>query len=54
MIRLLSIAMTAACCCAAADSSILEEIRAHDKGPTVWWVYKAGWLIKADGLLIKI
>jgi L-ascorbate metabolism protein UlaG (beta-lactamase superfamily) len=46
--------MTAACYCAAADSSILEEIRAHDKGLAVWWVGNAGWLIKADRVLIGI
>jgi L-ascorbate 6-phosphate lactonase len=54
MIPLLSIAAVTACCCVAADSSVLGQIRAHDKGLAVWWVGNAGWLIKADGLLIGI
>lgn len=31
---------------------IADEIRAHRKGLAVWWVGNAGWLIKADDVLI--
>jgi L-ascorbate metabolism protein UlaG (beta-lactamase superfamily) len=31
---------------------IHEQIRAQDKGLAVWWVGNAGWLIKADGILV--
>ena len=33
---------------------ILEQIRSHHKGLAVWWVGNAGWLIKADDVLIGI
>ena len=39
---------------AAAPSAVLEQIRAHKSGLAVWWVGNAGWLIKADNLLIGI
>src|SRR5579871_1485470 len=32
--------------------SVLEQIRSHHHGIAVWWVGNAGWLIKADDLLI--
>jgi L-ascorbate 6-phosphate lactonase len=35
-------------------SQVLNEIRAHNKGIAVWWTGNAGWLIKADNLLIGI
>ena len=38
----------------AAEASVLDEIRAHKSGLAVWWVGNAGWLIKADTLLIGI
>jgi L-ascorbate 6-phosphate lactonase len=31
---------------------IADEIRAHRRGLAVWWVGNAGWLIKADDVLI--
>ena len=37
-----------------AASSVLDEIRSHRSGLAVWWVGNAGWLIKADNLLIGI
>ena len=42
-----------ACQCVAA-SSVAEQIQQHHKGLAVWWVGNAGWLIKADDLLIGI
>jgi L-ascorbate 6-phosphate lactonase len=33
---------------------VLDQVRAHHKGIAVWWVGNAGWLIKADDLLIGI
>lgn len=42
------------CASQAAPSAVLEQIRAHKSGLAVWWVGNAGWLIKADGLLIGI
>jgi L-ascorbate metabolism protein UlaG (beta-lactamase superfamily) len=39
---------------AGAEASVLDEIRAHTRGLAVWWVGNAGWLIKADTLLIGI
>ena len=33
--------------------TVLEQIRSHHKGIAVWWVGNAGWLIKADDLLIS-
>jgi L-ascorbate 6-phosphate lactonase len=32
----------------------LDQIRSHHKGIAAWWVGNAGWIIKADGLLIGI
>jgi L-ascorbate metabolism protein UlaG (beta-lactamase superfamily) len=42
--------------CAAAQqaSEVLNEVRSHRKGLAVWWVGNAGWLIKADDVLIGI
>jgi L-ascorbate 6-phosphate lactonase len=34
------------------SASILEQIRAHREGIGVWWVGNAGWLIKANDVLI--
>jgi L-ascorbate 6-phosphate lactonase len=42
-----------ACHCSAA-ATVAEEIRSHDKGLAVWWAGNAGWLIKADNVLIGI
>ena len=39
---------------ATVDASVLDEIRAHKSGLAVWWVGNAGWLIKADTLLVGI
>lgn len=33
---------------------MLQQIRSHNKGLAVWWVGNAGWLIKADNILIGI
>ncbi len=33
-------------------TTVLEQIRAHREGMAVWWVGNAGWLIKANGILI--
>jgi L-ascorbate 6-phosphate lactonase len=33
---------------------VLDQVRAHHRGMAVWWVGNAGWLIKADDLLIGI
>ena len=35
------------------SGTVLEQIRSHHKGIAVWWVGNAGWLIKADGVLIS-
>ena len=35
-------------------AQVLDQIRAHRKGIAVWWVGNAGWLIKADEVLIGI
>jgi L-ascorbate 6-phosphate lactonase len=35
-------------------SSVLDQIRSHTTGLAVWWVGNAGWLIKADNVLIGI
>ncbi len=32
--------------------TVIDEIRAHQKGIAVWWVGHNGWLIKADNTLI--
>jgi L-ascorbate 6-phosphate lactonase len=37
-----------------AASPALEQIRAHKSGLAIWWVGNAGWLIKADSVLIGI
>jgi L-ascorbate metabolism protein UlaG (beta-lactamase superfamily) len=34
-------------------NTVLEQIRSHHNGIAVWWVGNAGWLIKADGVLIS-
>jgi L-ascorbate metabolism protein UlaG (beta-lactamase superfamily) len=41
-------------CCEAAGPTLSEQIRSHDKGLALWWVGNAGWLIKADDVLIGI
>ncbi len=33
---------------------VLDQIRSHRKGLAAWWVGNAGWLIKADDVLIGI
>ncbi len=33
-------------------NAVLDQVRSHHKGIAVWWVGNAGWLIKADELLI--
>jgi len=33
---------------------VLEQIKAHQQGIALWWTGNAGWLIKADRLLIGI
>jgi hypothetical protein len=33
---------------------VLDEIRSHRSGIALWWVGNAGWLVKADGLLVGI
>ncbi len=33
---------------------VLDQIRSHRKGLAAWWVGNAGWLIKADEVLIGI
>jgi L-ascorbate 6-phosphate lactonase len=35
-------------------SQVLDQLRAHRKGIAVWWVGNAGWLIKADNILVGI
>jgi L-ascorbate metabolism protein UlaG (beta-lactamase superfamily) len=42
------------CHCDAASSQLAEQIRSHKNGLAVWWVGNAGWLIKADEVLIGI
>ncbi len=34
--------------------AVLEQIRSHNTGLALWWVGNAGWLIKADNILIGI
>jgi L-ascorbate metabolism protein UlaG (beta-lactamase superfamily) len=34
--------------------TVLDQIRTHRSGTAVWWVGNAGWLIKADNVLIGI
>lgn len=36
----------------APPAPVIERVRAHREGTAVWWVGNAGWLVKADGLLI--
>lgn len=50
----LAIGLFASACFGQTASSVLEQIRAHKTGLAVWWVGNAGWLIKADGVLIGI
>ncbi|MCW5982093.1 MAG: MBL fold metallo-hydrolase [Bryobacteraceae bacterium] len=38
--------------CFAQEGRVVDEVKAHRDGLAVWWVGNAGWLIKADGLLI--
>lgn len=38
----------------AQQPQVLDQIRSHHEGIAVWWVGNAGWLIKADELLIGI
>lgn len=38
----------------AAANVVLGQVRSHHKGIAVWWVGNAGWLIKADDLLVGI
>jgi L-ascorbate 6-phosphate lactonase len=40
--------------CLAQDNTVLEQIRSHREGIAVWWVGNAGWLIKADNVLIGV
>ena len=40
--------------CDAAGPQLDDQIRSHKKGLAVWWVGNAGWLIKADEVLIGI
>ena len=35
-------------------SPVLQQIRSHHKGLAAWWVGNAGWLIKADEVLVGI
>ncbi|HSD29990.1 MAG TPA: MBL fold metallo-hydrolase [Vicinamibacteria bacterium] len=37
-----------------APARILEEVRSHRSGIALWWVGNAGWLVKADGVLVGI
>jgi L-ascorbate metabolism protein UlaG (beta-lactamase superfamily) len=34
------------------SAPVLDQVRSHHKGIAVWWVGNAGWLVKADDLLI--
>jgi L-ascorbate 6-phosphate lactonase len=34
------------------ERSVLEGVQAHREGTAVWWMGNAGWLVKADGLLV--
>ena len=51
---LVLVLLAGACQAATADLPVVEQIRSHKKGLAVWWVGNAGWLIKADDLLIGI
>jgi L-ascorbate metabolism protein UlaG (beta-lactamase superfamily) len=53
-VAVLLFAMLAGSCPAEAALSVLEQIRAHRSGLAIWWVGNAGWLIKADNVLIGI
>jgi len=33
---------------------LLDQIRSHRTGIALWWVGNAGWLVKADGLLVGV
>jgi L-ascorbate 6-phosphate lactonase len=39
---------------APATNGMVEQLRSHQDGIAVWWVGNAGWLVKADRLLIGI
>lgn len=52
--RLLTLALIAATCTAQHTPAVLDQIRAHNSGLAVWWVGNAGWLIKADNVLIGV
>jgi L-ascorbate metabolism protein UlaG (beta-lactamase superfamily) len=53
--RALAFALFASACSAqSANSTVLDQIRLHKTGLALWWVGNAGWLIKADGVLIGI
>jgi L-ascorbate metabolism protein UlaG (beta-lactamase superfamily) len=54
MIRgLLAFALIAGECVGAGPPAV-EQIQSHTKGLAVWWAGNAGWLIKADDILIGI
>jgi L-ascorbate 6-phosphate lactonase len=36
------------------QAPVIDQIRSHQKGVAVWWVGNAGWLIKADNVLIGV
>ena len=46
--------LAGACPAVSAPASVLDQIRAHNTGLAAWWAGNAGWLIKADKLLIGI
>jgi L-ascorbate 6-phosphate lactonase len=55
MTRVLAFTLFAwACSAQPASSTVLDQIRSHKTGLAVWWVGNAGWLIKAEGVLIGI
>jgi L-ascorbate metabolism protein UlaG (beta-lactamase superfamily) len=51
---LLFLSLVAGVCRVDAASATLEQIQQHKRGLAVWWVGNAGWLIKADTVLIGI
>lgn len=55
---LVPLALALAAVAAAADEPargrVIDEVRSHRSGLAIWWVGNAGWLVKADGLLIGI
>ena len=40
--------------CSAANLPVREQLQSHKQGLALWWVGNAGWLIKADNVLIGI